>query len=152
VERPSVAEPILPRIFDASVPSFLVLRTAKSSTIPASLRAMQCSKQTRRLSHRRAKKGTWHAGTLCSERSCSGSSSLGQVGASAKEVSHKAEAKILENAASIHAEGWNAKVALAGRTRQQRLKGLVDRGRAESRRLLEVECDFRRECFTAVDL
>ena len=44
-------------ILDASVPPLSALRTAKSSTIPASLRAMQCRKQTRRLSHRRAKKG-----------------------------------------------------------------------------------------------
>jgi hypothetical protein len=43
-----------------------------------------------------------------------GSCSLGQVGASAKEVRHKAERKIPGNAASIHAEGSKASSPLAG--------------------------------------
>jgi hypothetical protein len=49
---------------------------------------------------------TCQAGDLASGGSCS----LGQVGASAKEVSHKAEAKIPGNAASIHAEDRNGGV------------------------------------------
>lgn len=69
------------------------------------------------------------------EWSVSLSCSLGQVGASAKEVSHKAEATIPGNAASIHAEGLNGASPLAGKTTHQRLNCAFDQGRAESRRL-----------------
>jgi hypothetical protein len=77
------------------------------------------------------KKVSCQAGDLAS----GGSGSLGQVGASAKEVSHKAEAEIPGNAASIHAEGRNGGGLLARKTKPLRFKGVWGRGAAESRRL-----------------
>jgi hypothetical protein len=64
------------------------------------------------------KKVSCQAGDLAS----GGSGSLGQVGASAKEVSHKAEAEIPGNAASIHAEGRNGGGLLARKTTPLRFK------------------------------
>ena len=52
--------------------------------------------------------------SLAANFASGGSCSLGQVGASAKEVRHKAERKIPGNAASIHAEGSKASSPLAG--------------------------------------
>jgi hypothetical protein len=73
--------------------------------------------------------------SLAANFASGGSGSLGQVGASAKEVRHKAERKIPGNAASIYAEGSKASSPLAGPAVPRMILSLLRAGRAESRRL-----------------
>lgn len=100
---------------------------------PGFITTMQPTKPIRQLTHRREKVTCQPA-----DSASGGSCSLGQDGASAKEVSHKAEATIPGSAASIHADGMMSSNRLAGRTTHQRLNSTLDRGRAESRRLLRM--------------
>ena len=104
MELASVAESCLPRCLSVftSCPTHLHHLHHSCTTTNNAMQQVEWSTESP------ARKVTLPGRKAFSASRCS--SSLGQVGASAKEVRHKAEATIPGNAASIHAEGKNASI------------------------------------------